>query len=75
MSSNKDSSDEPSPTLLQTIGSVIAAFFGVQSSRNRERDFQRGKPLAFIVVGVLMTVALIGLIWTVVHLALKSAGQ
>lgn len=42
-------------TLLQMIGSALAAAFGVQSSRNRERDFARGKPMHFIIIGVVLT--------------------
>lgn len=41
--------------VLATIGSVLAAMFGVQSSRVRRRDFSRGNPLLFIGIGVLMT--------------------
>ena len=33
----------------QLIGSVLAAGLGVQSSRNRERDFSAGRPVAFII--------------------------
>ncbi len=51
---NDDHEARP-PTTLQVIGSVLAAFFGVQSGRNRERDFRHGKALPFIVVGLLLT--------------------
>jgi len=40
----------------QVVGSTLAAAFGVQSSRNRERDFTRGKPIHFIVAGIVFTV-------------------
>ncbi|MBL6751581.1 MAG: DUF2970 domain-containing protein [Nevskia sp.] len=63
-----------SVSLWQTTGSVLASFFGVQSSRNRVRDFERGKPLAFIGVGLLMTVAFIGCLLAVVHAALSGTG-
>jgi len=33
--------------------SALAALFGIQSEKNRERDFQQGKPSDFIVVGIL----------------------
>ncbi|MCB1684955.1 MAG: DUF2970 domain-containing protein, partial [Pseudomonadales bacterium] len=51
----KPESDSDRLTLLQMIGSTLAAAFGVQSSRNRERDFSRGKPLHFIIIGVAFT--------------------
>jgi len=43
------------PTLWQVIASVSASFFGVQSSKNRERDFKHGKAAHFIVIGLLAT--------------------
>jgi hypothetical protein len=48
--------DEPQPLkLTQVFASVAWSFFGVQSSRNRERDFTRGRPWQFIVLGFGMT--------------------
>jgi hypothetical protein len=44
-----------SMTIGQVIGSVASSFFGVQSSRNRERDFKHGNPLVFLAVGFVMT--------------------
>lgn len=66
-------SDKPL-TLWQVIGSVNAALFGVQSRKNRERDFTRGKPLHFIIVGVIMTLVLILTIVFIVKLILHNAG-
>ena len=39
----------------QVVASVLAAAFGVQSSRNRERDFKEGRFGTFIVAGILFT--------------------
>jgi hypothetical protein len=66
--------DDSAPSLRQTIASVAASFFGVQSSRNRARDFSRGKPLHFIVIGLLMTAVFIATIVVAVKFALHSAG-
>ena len=66
--------EERAPTLWQVIKSVNASFFGVQSSANRERDFKHGKPLPFIIVGLLMTLVFILLVWGAVQLALSNAG-
>lgn len=63
------------PTLGQVVASVLASFFGVQSSRNRERDFKHGKAAHFIVIGLVATVAFIGLVILLVRLALHQAGQ
>jgi hypothetical protein len=65
--------DKP-PTLWQTIASVNAAFFGVQSSKNRERDFKRGKPLHFVIVGLVMTAVFALVVWIAVKLVLHNAG-
>ncbi len=43
------------PGFWQVICSVAGAFFGVQNSRVRERDFTRGRPMHFIVVAFAMT--------------------
>ncbi|TXH04983.1 MAG: DUF2970 domain-containing protein [Nevskiaceae bacterium] len=62
------------PTLWQVIASVNAAFFGVQSRKNRERDFTHGRPLHFIVIGVVMTVVLIAGLVLIVKFMLRNAG-
>lgn len=36
------------------IKSVLAGFFGVQKEQRRREDFEHGKPLAFIIVGLVM---------------------
>lgn len=51
---------------LQVVLSILAAFFGVQSEANRERDFSRGRPWQFIVAGVVMTALFIIIVLTVV---------
>lgn len=57
---------------LQVIGSVLAAGLGVQSSRNRERDFKQGRAPVFIVAGLLFTALFIGAVYTVVSLVLSG---
>ncbi len=64
----------PPPSLWQTVGSVAASFFGVQSSKNRKRDFSAGKPGHFIVIGLVMTALFILIVVVAVKLALRSAG-
>ncbi len=67
--------DQPKPpTLWQTIASVGASFFGVQSAKNRERDFKHGKAAHFIVVGLVATATFILLVILAVRLALRQAG-
>ena len=62
-------------TLWQTIASVGASFFGVQSSKNRQRDFTEGRPMHFIVVGLVATAVFVLLVILVVRLALHQAGM
>lgn len=47
------------PTFIDVVKSVLASFFGVQSDKNRERDFQQGSPAQFIVVGLVLTILFI----------------
>lgn len=54
----------------QMIFSVTASFFGVQTAKNRERDFKHGNYKHFLAVGILMTVVWYGAIYLVVKLVL-----
>ncbi len=58
----------------QTLGSVLAAFFGVQSSRNRRRDFTHGRPWVFASAALLLTAVFAGGIALIVRLLLLQAG-
>ena len=60
-------------TLLQVAQSVLAAAFGVQSSRNRERDFKHGSARTFILAGLVGTVLFVVAVWVVVSLVMKAA--
>ncbi len=58
-------------TLLQLMHSALMAAIGVQSSENRKRDFARGKPWQFILMGILFTTAFVLLVVGVVNLVLS----
>lgn len=62
------------PGFLQAIMSVLQSFMGVQSGKNLERDFQHGKPIHFIIAGLVLTLLFILVVWGVVTLVLSSAG-
>lgn len=64
--------DDKPPTIFQVIGSVLAAFFGVQSSKNKERDFKHGNHKVFIIVGILMTLVFLASVITVVQIVLAQ---
>jgi uncharacterized membrane protein len=64
------------PTFWQMVQSVLAAALGVQSHKNRQRDFTHGKPMHFLLLGLLFTLMfvliLFGIVQLVVYLALDS---
>lgn len=57
--------------LKEILGSVFAAAFGVQSSENRQRDFERGKARHFIAIGVVCTFLFIASLIVVVNLVAR----
>ncbi len=73
MDEQNGDNDKP-PTFWQMLHSVLAAAFGVQSGKNRARDFTRGKPSHFIILGVLFTALFVLVIFGVVKLVLHLAG-
>lgn len=68
--------DEPEKPhgLRDVVASVLAAALGVQSEKNRERDFTQGSPKQFVIVGIGATVLFIVAIYIVVRIVLKFAG-
>ncbi len=64
---------EQKMSTLALLQSVFAAAMGVQSSKNRERDFNQGNAGIFIVAGIVFTALFIGGVMMIVQLVL--AGQ
>ncbi|KMM80562.1 DUF2970 domain-containing protein [Pseudomonas deceptionensis] len=68
-----DPAQNKPPTFWQVLHSVMAAAFGVQSAKNRKRDFTHGKPSQFLLLGLLFTgvfaLTLFGIVKLVLHLA------
>ena len=60
--------DQEGLSLLQVMGSVFAASFGVQSKENMVRDCNRGKPVHFIIAGLAFTVMFLVTLVTAVNL-------
>lgn len=80
LESNNPATEDPikvkqSLNSMQVVGSVLAAGLGVQSSKNRERDFKQGKLGIFIAAGISFTLLFIGIVYGIVQLVLKSAGN
>ncbi len=62
-------------TFRQMLHSVLAGALGVQSSKNRARDFSHGKPSHFILLGVGFTLVFVLVILGIVQLVLHLVGQ
>ena len=52
---------------IKIIQSTLAAAIGVQSKKNRERDFEEGNAGAFIAAGIIFTVLFIATVLGVVQ--------
>ncbi|WP_371226700.1 DUF2970 domain-containing protein [Pseudomonas sp. QE6] len=68
-----DQQNKP-PSFWQMLHSVLAAAFGVQSGKNRARDFTQGKPSHFIAMGILFTLVFVLLLYALVQVVLHFAG-
>jgi hypothetical protein len=56
----------------QVVLSVIQASFGVQSQKNRERDFKQGNLVTFIVAALIFTSLFVGTLLLIVKSVLNS---
>jgi len=60
------------PNLGAVIKSILAAGIGVQSDKNRTRDFEQGNPLTFIIGGIVFTLLFIATLALVVGFVLSN---
>ena len=63
---------EPESSFKDVAGSVAAAFIGVQSEKNRQRDFSKGKFSHFVIVGLIGVVLFVGTLVVIVSLVLPD---
>ena len=68
---SNSSQNKQKPNLIAVIKSILAAAIGVQSDKNRTRDFEQGNPLIFIIGGIVFTLLFIITIASVVGLVLS----
>ncbi|AMR66814.1 MULTISPECIES: DUF2970 domain-containing protein [Pseudomonadaceae] len=73
MDRQNDDNDKPL-SFREMLQSVVAAAFGVQSGKNRARDFSRGKPSHFIALGLMFTALFVVVLFALVQLVLYLAG-
>jgi hypothetical protein len=57
--------------LLQSIHSVLAAMFGVQSKQNYERDTQNASIPMLVGVGIVLVLLLVFVLYTLVNFLLS----
>ena len=70
----EDKSKKKKTNIGALVKSILAAAVGVQSNKNRERDFEEGNPLAFIIGGFVFTLLFIATIATIVGFVLSTNG-
>lgn len=63
------------PNFIQVLVSTLAAAFGVQSEKNRQRDFQHGSAKTYIITGIIGTVIFVLSVYGVVRLILSTVGK
>lgn len=74
MEEEKKQQDEESLALWEVFQGVFAMFIGVQSEKNRERQFKYGKFHQFLIVGIFVTFLFLIHIVLLVRFALHWAG-
>ena len=67
---DNDEKSEENLSLIDVALSTCAAALGVQSSKNRRRDFSKGNPIIFLLSGVLFTISFVLIIVGLVHLVI-----
>ena len=67
---DQDENSDEKLSLLNVALSTCAAAFGVQSSKNRKRDFSKGNALTFVVSGVVFTIVFVLVIVGIVQLVI-----
>ncbi|TPH15197.1 DUF2970 domain-containing protein [Litorilituus lipolyticus] len=58
--------------MLRVIKSILAAFIGVQSNKNRLQDFTHGKASHFIIAGIIGVVLFIAFLVIIVNIVLST---
>jgi len=72
MSEQQPNETPPKVGFRPVLQSVFAAALGVQSAKNRERDFEQGSAGVFIAAGLIFTLLFIGGVVAVVQMVIAS---
>lgn len=62
----------PKPKFLDIVKSALSAAIGVQSNKNRERDFAHGNIFAYVTAGIIFTIVFITSVILVVNMVIGS---
>lgn len=62
--------NKPKHSFFRALFSVLAAFFGVQASKNAQEDFKQPGPWVFILIGITLLFLLVIGLATVVSVVL-----
>jgi len=55
---------------FEIILSILSSFIGIQSDKNRKRDFANGNSTYFIIFGIIITIIFIILLYFLVKISL-----
>ena len=72
---DKNTGNNKRYTIIDTLKSVLLAFWGVQSEQNRHRDFVEGKFSHFVIIGLVMVIAFITLLMAAVTTVISLFGS
>ena len=75
MTTQPDKDDGGKVSLFSLIGSLFAGAFGVQTDKNRTRDFTHGKFSHFIIGGIIFAILFVLVVYGIVQLVMMSAGR
>lgn len=75
MHQDNDNNPKEKISFLNVLQSTVAAAFGVQSEKNRQRDFTHGKASAFIIAGIIFVTVFVAAVYSVVQIVLSTAGN
>lgn len=69
-----DKSESQETSFAQAAASAAAAMFGVQSSKNRDKDFKAKSPAKFIFMGAVMVCVFVTCVLIAVRCSMQQAG-
>jgi hypothetical protein len=74
MNNETEQEEKNKISILSLMGSIFASAFGVQTNKNRERDFKHGKFHHFIIGGIVFAVLFVLAVIGIVKMVMSTAG-